>query len=128
MHLVITVQVSNRQQTVSMDGGITSPRRINGAFTTNNPFLQAAIEKHPEFGKSFELIKTVKIETAPPPVEKKEEEPEVVKYVSKAKNAQEARQELRDKFHIKLSELKNAAAVLNQAEKFNISYPDWERE
>ncbi len=130
MHLVIRVIVDGVSQSITFRGGIASPRRINGSFATSDAAMQAAIEKHPFYKKKYELVKTINMSPKPAPAKVVEKVPEIEKpepYVSKAKNAQEARQELNRKFSIKLGELKNSAAILDKAEDFNIVYPDWER-
>ncbi len=131
MHLVIRVNVDGQNIPISLEGGINSPRRINGSYSTNDPKLQAAIEKHPGYGKKFQLTKTINMNPAPPPVV--EDPAEVVKekpqaYISPAKNATQAKAELNKKFKISWSNLKNIPAVLKFAEEFNIEYPNWERE
>ena len=128
MHLVLSVRFEGEHKAVSLEGGMSSPRRVNGAFSTTDPKLQAAIEAHPDFRKTFELVKTINMNPAPA---KKEPEEPVLKpeiYVSEAKNAQEARQELNKKYNIPFNSIKNAAAVLKQADELNIEYPNWERE
>ncbi len=129
MHLTINILLNGENTSIDFDGGITSPRRINGSFSTTNPKIQAALESHYAFNKSFELVRTV--DSSPAPVVKKEEEQKETKsnvIISRAKNAQEARQELNKKYGISYSYIKNAAAVLEKAAEFNIEYPNWERD
>ena len=133
MNLSICVSVNGQYQMVDFTGGITAPRRVNGGFSTPCPTLQKAIESHGDFNKSFTLERAIRMgpEPIPVPEVKKPVVEETLKepsFISKAKNAQEARQELNKKFHISYSRLKNAAMVLDMAKELNIAYPEWIRE
>ncbi len=132
MHLTITIRIKGEPVQITFEGGSAAPRRINGDYSTTDPVKQVAIENHPKYGKSFELVKTIDMSTGKPfqPTYKAPEAEKPVEakgIVSEAKNSQEAKYELNKKYNIPWSQLKNAAAVLDHAEKLDISYPNWER-
>ena len=131
MHLVISIVIDGQTLSIEFGGGMSSPRRVNGSFSTTDPKIQAALERHGLYNKTFELVKVINQKPAPAPVPPPEPEPEPKEiqpaYVSKAKNAQQAKFELNKKFKVAWSNLKNVDAVLAMAEKFNIDYPEWER-
>lgn len=150
LSLTICVKVDGSDVYCDFSGGMNSPRRLNGSFGTSNPKLQAAIEKHPRFGVSFNLSKVVNIGNPDPepativtpdgtninvPVgsvvvepevkEQPEPEKEVENYISQAKNGQEAKNELNRKFQVPWSRLKNLTQTRSEAAKLNIVYPNW---
>ena len=128
MHLVLSIKYQGENKSISLDGGMSSPRRVNGSFSTSDAKLQEAIERHPDFGKSFELVRVIQMEPTAPAGEPEKPEPKPDVYISDAKNAQQAREELNKKFNIPYNSIKNAKSVLEQADKLNIQYPQWERE
>jgi hypothetical protein len=133
MSISILVTVDGVEQYVDFTGGTNSPQRVNGSYSTNNSKMQAAIEKHPGFKRTFELIKTIDTTPAPVPVKEPVKEP-VEKstdvnindpFISRAKTFWEAKQELNQKFKVSHSRIKNAAAVREMAKQFNVEYPNW---
>ena len=55
LDLTTEVMVDGKIKTIRLKGGIMSPRRINGSYTTNDPKIQEAIEAAPGFNKRFKL-------------------------------------------------------------------------
>jgi hypothetical protein len=136
--LSLTVCVVKAGNVVNCEfaGGIKSPQRVNGSFSTSDPETQMQLEANPRFNKDYYLLKTVEIAPAPIPVPTPipaaipvaENIPVVSEkegHVSDATNAQQAREELNAKFGISFSKLKNTAAIMQFAEEYKISYPNW---
>jgi hypothetical protein len=124
-YMSLTVIVGERY--IDFTGGTTSPRRINGEYVTGDPKLQAMLERHPDFNKDFELVRTFDPDPAPVVAEEEPVADTPAKTISKAKNSQEAKEELNKKYKISYSQLKNSDMILSAAERFGIVYPNWER-
>lgn len=141
--------VEGQQLYIDFDGGFNHPRRQNGSYSTANPKIQAALEKHPRFKSDFGLVKIIQLDSPiiqahvvtptgdtigvpqgskviePEPVPEPEPEAKDDQYISRVKNGQDAKMELNRKFKIPWSRLKNLAQVKSEAAKLNIVYANW---
>ncbi|MCK9333574.1 MAG: hypothetical protein M0Q19_10485 [Candidatus Cloacimonetes bacterium] len=104
----------------SFDGGTLSPRRINGSFSTSDPFTQEALESLPDFGTGF-FIERDNAADAPAAVVVEDTE-----QVLGVKNITEAKKYLTERYvTITYSQLKNKPMVLKVMENLNINFPEW---
>lgn len=104
----------------SFDGGALSPRRINGSFSTSDPFTQEALESLPDFGTGF-FIERDNAADAPAAVVVEDTE-----QVFGVKNITEAKKYLTERYvTITYSQLKNKPMVLKVMESLNINFPEW---
>lgn len=104
----------------SFDGGTLSPRRINGSFSTSDPFIQEALESLPDFGTGF-FIERDNAADAPAAVVVEDTE-----QVLGVKNITEAKKYLTERYvTITYSQLKNKPMVLKVMENLNINFPEW---
>ena len=58
LDLTTEVMVNGQIKIIRLKGGIMSPRRINGTYTTNDPDIQEAIEASPGFNKRYKLLRS----------------------------------------------------------------------
>lgn len=135
LHLATEVWVKSpdgqgkTKRRVVFSGGIRSPRRIPGTFSTNDPVLQEALESDTGFNKSWRLKKEKLLEKEKQEVANtiKESMPEeqpaslVVDDVTTVKSAKEY---LTEKHGIKVSELPNRNAVIAKAKEVNVEFPN----
>lgn len=123
--LTVIVAVGDKKITCEFTGGMTSPASINGSFKTRDAGVQKALESHPWFNREFFLEKTITGGT-PSRAENKEPVEDEKKIVSKAVNANEAREELNKVYGVSFSKIKNMQNILAKAKELGIVYPDWE--
>ncbi len=128
------VLIDGRNVISDFTGGVTTPNRSNGLFTTSDEKLQKALEKDIGYGKAYICISKEPVKEEPI----KEETPEVVKdegeidpiqfkAVKDIVNAQQARDYLAKTFEgVTYGMLKNKLKVLAIAEEYKIEFPDWD--
>ena len=106
-------------------GGVATPVKQPGTFSTDNIELQKALEKDKGYKVEYICISEDK-----PEIKVIEEDSEIK--VTKEKildivNAQQAKDYLADRFkEVTYSQLKNKPMVLAVADKYGLEFPDWD--
>lgn len=109
---------------IDFTGGQRAPRRINGRFTTTDPEIQEAIEKHPSYGTKFTLMKGKKGAQKAKPKEPEGSEKVVNKDVTTVPEAKAFLTDSEKEFGVKLSEIQNKEAILSKAKELNVEFPN----
>lgn len=86
-------------------------------FYTKDEALQAALEKHPKFGKLFKAV-----EVEPPVIKKAEPKKEVDESKVEVSSAEDAKEYLIDKFGISRTKLRSIAAIKEMAASKGIEF------
>ncbi len=133
-NLSVCITVDGETKNCEFFGGTSYPKKINGKYNTTCPKIQAALERHPWFNRTYVLDSKEVVGTAAPVPEAAPQAPapqtestatEEEIYMSPATNAQEAKKELNVKFGVPWSQLKNARQVKKLAAEKGIQYPNW---
>lgn len=113
------IPLGNTTIRIRFNNGSVSSRGIDPAlFVTSNPVIQAAIEASPIYGKKIKLVHEYKEEEKVPEADTGNVFPDI-------KNMLAAKELLRSKFEVELSELQNKDAILAKAEELGIKFPNW---
>lgn len=114
---IIAIKVGKATMLITFDGGVIDSAGVRPAtYTTKNAFEQKIIEEHFDFKNGgIKVIKEQVVDDEP----KVFETPE-----SKVKTFQQARQFLIER-GVPMEVLQNKIAVMEQAEKKGIKFPNW---
>lgn len=109
---------------INFTGGCISTRGIDPAtFKTSDPLVQLAIENSHFFKK--EKIKLVTEEKTEEEVIKEENIDNDGNVYPDVKTLVSAREILRSKYGVDLSELQNKDSVISKAESLGVKFPNW---
>ena len=113
----VSFKLGKATMTITFSGGAIDSAAVRPAtYTSRNAFEQKVIESHPDFKSgAIKVLKEQIVEDTPVVVETPE---------SKVKTMQQARQYLIER-GVPVEVLQNKAAVLEQAEKKGINFPNW---
>jgi len=124
LKLTTYIKIDGKDFEVEFTGGVKSPRRENGKYSTIDPKVQQALEDSPAYGIKWRLVYDSGEPEAPSFVEEKEEVD--LKIVDEVTTAQEAKDYLKNEYELGWKEVpKNTTEIKDFAKQHRITFPKW---
>ncbi len=137
IHYQKVVTIEEKNFICDFMGGVATPIKVPGTFSTTDITLQKALEKDVGYGKEYICIsKPEKVPVEKPIVETVESTKEETKEIPEVEpqivegivNAQQARDYLTKTIEeVTYAMVKNKPMVIEVAKKYNVEFPDWEK-